>query len=79
VGYTGHGEVRTTFAIMTVELTQEVSRRLESDRYVCLTTVAKSGQPVPRLAWFFFDGKDVTVYSMPKAAKIVHIKARQSA
>ena len=41
-----------------------------------LTTVAKSGQPVPRLVWFFFDGKDVTVYSMPKAAKIAHIKAR---
>jgi hypothetical protein len=46
---------------MTVELTQEVSRRLESDRYVWLTTVAKSGQPVPRLVWFFFDGKDVPV------------------
>jgi PPOX class probable F420-dependent enzyme len=61
---------------MTVELTQEVSRRLESDRYGWLTTVAKSGQPVPRLVWFFFDGKDVTVYSMPKAAKIAHIKGR---
>src|SRR6476661_1534527 len=66
----------TTFAIMTAELTQEVSRRLESDRYVWLTTVTKSGQPVPRLVWFFFDGKEVTVYSMPKAAKIAHIKAR---
>jgi len=61
---------------MTVELTQEVSRRLESDRYGWLTTVAKSGQPVPRLVWFFFDGKDVTVYSMPNAAKVAHIKAR---
>lgn len=47
----------TTYAIMTAELTQEVSRRLESDRYVWLTTVAKSGQPVPRLVWFFFDGQ----------------------
>ena len=61
---------------MTVELAQEVSRRLESDRYVWLTTVAKSGQPVPRLVWFFFDGKEVPVYSMPKAAKIAHINAR---
>lgn len=50
--------------------------RLESDRYGWLTTVAKSGQPVPRLVWFFFDGKDVTVYSMPNAAKVAHIKAR---
>jgi PPOX class probable F420-dependent enzyme len=61
---------------MTVELTQEVSSRLESDRYGWLTTVAKSGQPVPRLVWFFFDGNDVTVYSMPNAGKVAHIKAR---
>ncbi len=62
--------------MMTVELTQEASRRLESDRYTWLTTVAKSGQAVTRLVWFFFDGKEVTVYSMPKAAKIAHINAR---
>src|SRR6185369_4743515 len=61
---------------MTVELAQEVSRRLESDRYGWLTTVAKSGQPVPRLVWFFFDGKDLTVFSMPNAAKVAHIKAQ---
>jgi PPOX class probable F420-dependent enzyme len=60
---------------MTAELTQEVSGRLESDRYGWLTTVAKSGQPVPRLVWFFFDGSELTVYSMPNAAKVAHIKA----
>jgi PPOX class probable F420-dependent enzyme len=60
---------------MTVELTQEVSDRLSSDKYVWLTTVAKSGQPVPRLVWFFFDGTEITIYSMPNAAKIPHIKA----
>jgi hypothetical protein len=41
---------------MTVELTQEVSDRLSSDNYGWLTTVAKSGQPVPRLVWFYSDG-----------------------
>ena len=60
---------------MTVEFTQEVSSRLESDQYGWLTTVAKSGQPVPRLVWFYFDGADVIVYSMPNAAKVRHIKA----
>jgi len=60
---------------MTVELTQEVSDRLSSDKYGWLTTVAKSGQPVPRLVWFYFDGKDVTVYTEPNAAKVRHIKA----
>ncbi|MGV0775274.1 TIGR03667 family PPOX class F420-dependent oxidoreductase [Mycolicibacterium elephantis] len=59
---------------MTVEFTQEVSRRLESDNYGWLTTVAKSGQPVPRLVWFYFDGADITVYSEPGAAKVRHIR-----
>ena len=61
---------------MTVELTQEVSSRLKSDRYGWLTTVTKSGQPVPRLVWFLFDGNELTVYSQPTAAKIAHIAAR---
>jgi PPOX class probable F420-dependent enzyme len=60
---------------MAIDFTQEVFRRLESDHYGWLTTVAKSGQPVPRLVWFFFDGKDVIVYSMPDAAKVRHIEA----
>ena len=59
---------------MTVELTQEVSDRLASDNYGWLTTVAKSGQPVPRLVWFYFDGTDVIVYSMPDAGKVRHIR-----
>jgi PPOX class probable F420-dependent enzyme len=60
---------------MSVELTQEVSSRLTSDHSGWLTTVAKSGQPVPRLVWFYFDGADLRVYSMPQAAKVAHIKA----
>jgi PPOX class probable F420-dependent enzyme len=39
-----------------------------------LTTVAKSGQPVPRLIWFYFDGATLVVYSMPEAAKLAHIR-----
>ena len=58
---------------MAVEFTQEVSSRLEGDHYGWLTTVAKSGQPVPRLVWFYFDGEGVIVYSMPGAAKVRHI------
>ena len=60
---------------MAVDFTEEVSGRLSSDKYGWLTTVAKSGQPVPRLVWFYFDGTDVIVYSMPNAAKVRHIKA----
>jgi len=60
---------------MAVEFTQEVSNRLESDHYGWLTTVSKSGQPVPRLVWFYVDGTDLIVYSMPNAAKVRHIEA----
>jgi PPOX class probable F420-dependent enzyme len=60
---------------MSVELTQEVSSRLTSDHYGWLTTVTKSGLPVPRLIWFFFDGADLTVYSMPQAGKVRHVQA----
>jgi PPOX class probable F420-dependent enzyme len=60
---------------VTAELTQEVSQRLRADDFGWLTTVAKSGQPVPRLVWFYYDGTDVFIYSMPGAAKVRHIKA----
>ena len=59
---------------MSAELTQEVSDRLTSDHYGWLTTVAKSGLPIPRLIWFFFDGTDLVVYTMPEAAKVGHVK-----
>jgi PPOX class probable F420-dependent enzyme len=58
---------------MTAELTQEVSSRLTDGRYGWLTTVAKSGQPVPKLIWFYFDGTDIVIYTMPTAAKVGHI------
>ena len=58
---------------MAVEFTQEVISRLESDHCGWLTTVAKSGQPVPKLVWFYFDGTDIVVYTMPGAAKVRHI------
>jgi PPOX class probable F420-dependent enzyme len=60
---------------MASELTQEVSDRLTRDDYGWLTTVAKSGQPVPKLVWFYFDGIDVIVYTEPNAAKVRHIRA----
>ncbi|UUO01104.1 TIGR03667 family PPOX class F420-dependent oxidoreductase [Mycolicibacterium novocastrense] len=60
---------------MAVNFTQEVVDRLSSDKHGWLTTVAKSGQPVPRLVWFYFDGTDVLVYTEPNAAKVRHIRA----
>ncbi len=59
---------------MSAELTPEVIDRLTADHYGWLTTVAKSGQPVPRLIWFYFDGTDLTVYTTPSAAKVAHVQ-----
>jgi PPOX class probable F420-dependent enzyme len=59
---------------MSADLTPEVTDRLTSDHYAWLTTVAKSGQPVPKLIWFYFDGADLIVYSMPSAAKVAHVQ-----
>ncbi|MEU0495485.1 TIGR03667 family PPOX class F420-dependent oxidoreductase [Mycobacterium sp. NPDC006124] len=58
---------------MTATLTPEVTRRLNEDHYGWLTTVAKSGQPVPKLVWFYFDGDALFVYSSPTAAKVGHV------
>lgn len=59
---------------MTAALTPEVADRLNRDHYGWLTTVAKSGQPVPRLIWFYFDGEALLVYSSPAAAKVAHVQ-----
>lgn len=58
---------------MAIEFTHEVSSRLRGDDYGWLTTVAKSGQPVPKLVWFYFNGTDIVVYTMPHAAKVRHV------
>lgn len=60
---------------MAIELTQGVSARLNADDYGWLTTITRSGQPVPKLVWFHFDGTDVVIYSHPGAAKVRHIRA----
>src|SRR3954452_20004973 len=65
---------RDYIRVMSAELTKEVSDRLTSDHFGWLTTVAKSGLPVPKLVWFYFDGTNLFVYSMPGAAKVGHVK-----
>ncbi|WP_422749276.1 TIGR03667 family PPOX class F420-dependent oxidoreductase [Mycobacterium sp. WMMD1722] len=59
---------------MAADLTREVTSRLEADHFGWLTTVARSGQPVPRLVWFFYDGSELIVYTHPDAAKVRHVR-----
>ena len=59
---------------MTAGLTPAVSGRLNDDSFGWLTTVAKSGLPVPRLIWFLLDGSELSIYTLPSAAKVAHIR-----
>lgn len=60
-------------AFTDVTVSHDITKRLSTARYAWLTTVDRSGIPVPTLVWFRFDGKCVTVYSPPRAARITHI------
>ena len=55
------------------DLAPDVAKRLNTERYAWLTTVAGSGMPTPMLVWFRFDGDVVTVYSQPRAARVTHV------
>lgn len=59
---------------MTAELTPEVTDRLTNDDFGWLTTIAQSGLPVPRLIWFLFNGSELSLYTLPGAAKVAHVR-----
>ena len=60
---------------MAFELTEQIEKHLTGDQIAWLTTVTPSGRPAPRPVWFLWNGTDVTIYSMPDAAKLRHIAA----
>jgi PPOX class probable F420-dependent enzyme len=50
------------------ELGARIARHLREDVVVWLTTVSRSGGPLPSPVWFLWDGAEsVLVYSMPSA------------
>jgi len=55
---------------------RRAQRRLKSDLVVWLTTVDAAGRPQPRPVWFHWDGKDLLIFSRPKAGKIRQIAAQ---
>ncbi len=54
-------------------LSHQITKRLNHDRYAWLTTLAPDGIPVPMLVWFRFDGSRVTVYSQPRSVRVTHV------
>lgn len=63
----------TESAFTDTVVSDDIRKRLSIERYAWLTTVDRSGVPTPTLVWFRFDGKSVTVYSHPRAARVTHI------
>jgi PPOX class probable F420-dependent enzyme len=58
---------------LTTEFGQRVSRRLEEERIIWLTTVGDDGTPQPRPVWYLWDGQTILIYSRPNTAKLRHI------
>ncbi|HPY24085.1 MAG TPA: pyridoxamine 5'-phosphate oxidase family protein [Mycobacterium sp.] len=63
--------IETPFTAARVS--EDILKRLTTDRYAWLTTVAGTGIPTPTLVWFRFDGTSFTVYSHPNSARITHV------
>jgi PPOX class probable F420-dependent enzyme len=57
------------------EFGERVSRRLEKDWIIWLTTVDRRGIPQPRPVWFYWDGEFFLIFSRPGTAKVRHIQA----
>jgi PPOX class probable F420-dependent enzyme len=55
---------------------QRVTRRLQEERIVWLTTVRADGRPEPSPVWFHWDGESIVIYSQPDTVKIRNIAAR---
>jgi PPOX class probable F420-dependent enzyme len=52
-------------------------RHLREDPVVWLTTVGDRGVPSPNPVWFLWDGAStVLVYSLPRADRVRHLRAR---
>jgi PPOX class probable F420-dependent enzyme len=56
-----------------VELPPAALRHIEHDLVAWLTTVDKSGTPVPTPVWFIPEGEDLVVFSQPGSKKIANI------
>jgi len=50
-----------------------VTRHLEDDRIIWLTTVGVDGTPQPSPVWFLWDGEAALIYSQPTAPKLRNI------
>ena len=59
---------------LTTSLGKLVTRRLEEERIIWLTTVDVHRKPQPRPVWFLWDGKTILIFSREAGYKVKHIQ-----
>ena len=59
----------------STEFGERVTRHLEDDRVVWLSTSDADGTPQPSPVWFLWDGDTALIYSQPETPKIRNIEA----
>ncbi|WP_433023088.1 TIGR03667 family PPOX class F420-dependent oxidoreductase [Kribbella sp. CA-294648] len=55
---------------------KRIARQLDDELVLWLTTVAKSGTPVPTPVWFLWHDGEILISSQPDKAKLRNIAAR---
>ena len=71
--FRGVGGHLTETSFSVTDVTREITKKLQRDRYAWLTTVEPTGLPSPMLVWFNFDGTSFTVYTQPHARRVTHV------
>lgn len=67
----------TPFALDTsTSFGARVEQRLRDERIIWLTTVRDDGSPEPSPVWFWWDGREVLVYSEPGKLKVRNVERR---
>jgi PPOX class probable F420-dependent enzyme len=59
----------------TTEFGERVTRHLEDDRIVWLSTLGANSTPQPSPVWFLWDGDTVLIFSQPDTPKLRNIQA----
>jgi PPOX class probable F420-dependent enzyme len=58
---------------LTTEFGRRVAKRLQDEYVVWLTTISQNNTPQPNPVWFYWDGKELLIYSQPSAHKVSNI------
>jgi PPOX class probable F420-dependent enzyme len=59
---------------LTTEFGRAVSRHLDHQYIIWLTTIDRTLTPQPRPVWFLWDGESILIFSKPDAYKVRHVR-----